>query len=134
MVRFYPVSPDYFENRGGMTRGALRRGIEPSDGDERPTGAPWSMRLMALRYFPDGERRRPDQWRKGNSGQPIEIVGVVRDAKYNNLREEVRQGSWSSGPLWQSPRSFEQSFSVRAATESLSTLAGPRKSAMRRSR
>jgi predicted permease len=116
VVRFNSVSPDYFETVGMPL--VAGRGIEQRDALNAPLVAVVNE-AMALRYFPNGNavgrivEERP--------GQPIEIVGVVRDAKYNNLREEVRHMVFR--PLWQSPGALN-SLEVRA-TESLSTLAGP---------
>jgi predicted permease len=120
-VRLNSVSPDYFETVG-MTLIA-GRGIEQRDAMNAPPVAVVNE-AMARRYFPNGNavgrivEERP--------GKPIEIVGVVRDAKYNNLREEVRHMVFR--PLWQSPGTLN-SLEVRA-TESLSTLAGPVRNAL----
>ena len=57
---------------------------------------------LARRFFPDGARRpqtialgRPGRGKTGapslrRRGRPLEIVGVVHDAKYNDLREDAK--------------------------------------------
>jgi predicted permease len=120
-VRFNSVSPDYFETVG-MTLVA-GRGIEQKDAMNAPLVAVVNE-AMASRYFPNGNA--VGRIVEESPGKPIEIVGVVRDAKYNNLREEVRHMVFR--PLWQSPGALN-SLELRA-TEPLSTLAGPVRNAL----
>jgi predicted permease len=113
-ARFNSVSPDYFETVG-MTLVA-GRGIEPRDAMNAPLVAVINE-AMARRYFPNGNA--VGRILEEAPGKPIEIVGVVRDAKYNDLREETRHMVFR--PLWQSPGVL-YSLEVRT-TEPLSTLA-----------
>src|SRR5262249_41243792 len=86
-VRFNSVSPGYFETVG-MTLVA-GRGIEDRDAENAPQTAVINE-AMARRYFsganPVGKTM---EIAVGPTRRPIEIVGVVRDAKYNNLRAET---------------------------------------------
>jgi hypothetical protein len=83
---------------------------------------------MARRYFPQGSPlgrtiEIPSNWRspfEAPKGKPIEIVGVVRDAKYNDLRVEVKPMFYL--PILQMPRSL-RSLEVRT-TEPSPVLAG----------
>jgi hypothetical protein len=73
---------------------------------------------LARRYFPNGKavgRMIED------SGRQIEIVGVVRDAKYMEMRGEVPYMIYR--PFWQSPGTL-RSLEVHT-TEPLSAVAGP---------
>jgi predicted permease len=120
IARFTSVSPGYFETVG-MTLVA-GRGIEERDAVNAPRVAVINE-AMARRYFPNGNAVGRTM---GNPGNPTEIVGVVRDAKYNELREEVKHMVYL--PLWQSPEALS-SLEVRA-TEPLSTLFGPVRNAL----
>jgi len=85
MTRFNPVSPGYFETIGmSLVAG---RGIEERDTENAPQAAVINE-AMARRYFPPGNAigRTMEITVGRTSGKPIEIVGVVRDAKYNDLR------------------------------------------------
>jgi len=120
-VRFNSVSPDYFETVG-MTLVA-GRGIEERDVMNAPLVAVVNE-AMARRYFPNGSA--VGRIVEDNPGKPIEIVGVVRDAKYNDPREEVKHMVYR--PLWQSPTGLNV-LEVRT-TEPLSAMAGPVRNAL----
>jgi ABC-type antimicrobial peptide transport system permease subunit len=77
---------------------------------------------MARRYFPGGSAvgRIIEINSDPIVGRPVEIVGVVRDAKYNNLRAEVRPMFYIS--IQQLPKSL-RSLEVRTA-EPIASLAG----------
>jgi predicted permease len=89
MVRYNPVSPAYF-GTVGMTLVA-GRGLEESDGPDAPPVAVINE-SMARRYF-GGSRALGKTFvlAGGPAGRnkPTQIVGIVHDAKYNNLREDV---------------------------------------------
>jgi hypothetical protein len=77
---------------------------------------------MARRYFSEGPLGRlieiPASWRspfEAAKGKPIEIVGVVMDAKYNNLRAETKPMFYL--PIEQMPRSL-RSLEVRTSVPS----------------
>ena len=88
-ARYNSVSPGYFETVGmSLVAG---RGIEERDAENAPQSAVINE-AMARRYFP---RANPvgkiiEITAGPTKGKPIEIVGVVRDAKYNNLRAETK--------------------------------------------
>src|SRR5262245_24628465 len=113
--RYTYVSPDYIETVGMKLVDG--RGIEQGDSMNAPPVA-LVNETLARRYFPNGKavgRMIED------SGKQIEIVGVVRDAKYMTLRGEVPYMIYR--PLWQSPGTLH-SLEVRT-TEPLSAIAGP---------
>jgi len=119
MARFNSVSPGYFETVG-MTLVA-GRDIEDRDAQGAPLVAVVNE-AMARRYFPGGNAL--GRIMEINAGPlphpPIEIVGIVRDAKYNNLRAEVKPMFYRS--FQQFPRSM-RTLEVRA-TEPSAGLAG----------
>src|SRR5262245_11604840 len=72
---------------------------------------------MARQYFPeiDPIGRRFSFSRNCDDGGGIEIVGVVRDAKYGSLKEEIRPAAYIPyvQPPWWAPDPM--TFSVRTA-------------------
>jgi predicted permease len=90
-ARFNPVSPGYFETVG-MTLMQGRR-LDTRDGASAPRVAVVNE-AMARAYFgpgsPLGRTFSIPVPRNLIKSDPIEIVGVVRDAKFNNLREDMR--------------------------------------------
>jgi predicted permease len=124
-VRFSSVSAGFFETVG-MTI-VQGRAIEQHDSENGPLVAVINE-LMARRYFPEGSPlgrtfEIPTNWRspfEASKGKPIEIVGVVRDAKYNDLRVDVKPMFYL--PILQMPRSL-RSLEVRTAEPS-AVLAG----------
>ncbi len=88
-AHFNSISPGYFETVG-MTMNA-GRGIEERDRENAPLVVVINEAL-ARRYFPAGKAvgRIMQINDEPIVGRPAEIVGVVRDAKYNNLRVDVR--------------------------------------------
>ena len=119
-VRFNSVSAGFFETVG-MTI-VQGRAIERHDSENAPLVAVINE-SMARRYFPQGSPlgrtiEIPTNWRspfEASKGKPIEIVGVVRDAKYNDLRVEVKPMFYL--PILQMPRSL-RSLEVRTAEPS----------------
>jgi predicted permease len=88
-ARFNSVSPGYFETVGmSLVAG---RDIEERDAENAPQAAVINE-TMARRYFPGANPvgKLMEITAGPTKGKPIEIVGVVRDAKYNNLRAEVK--------------------------------------------
>ena len=124
-VRFSSVSAGFFETVGmAIVQG---RAIQDHDSERGPLVAVINE-SMARRYFPQGSPlgrtiEIPSNWRspfEAPKGKPIEIVGVVRDAKYNDLRAEVKSMFYL--PIIQMPRSL-RSLEVRTAEPS-AVLAG----------
>ncbi|HEU4389401.1 MAG TPA: ABC transporter permease, partial [Blastocatellia bacterium] len=124
--RFNSISPGYFETVG-MTLVA-GRGIEPGDSEQAPTIAVINE-AMARRYFagrnPLGQTMEITAGRPV-SPKPIEIVGIIRDAKYNDLRAETEPMFYMS--IQQLPRSL-RTLEVRTA-EPISVIAGPVRNAL----
>ena len=78
------VSPGFFETMG--MRLLEGRDLEPRDLEPGEPTAVVVNEAFARRYFP-GERALGKGFSRVGNG-PQEIVGIVRDAKYNSLREE----------------------------------------------
>ena len=85
VARYNSVSPGYFETVG--MRLIEGRGIEDRDMQNSIAVVNESM---ARRYFAGARAvgRVMQLGRGPNAGKPVEIVGVVHDAKYNDLRKE----------------------------------------------
>jgi predicted permease len=119
-ARFNSVSPGYFETVGMSL--VVGRAIEERDAENAPLAAVINE-VMARRYFsgasPIGKVMEITE--EPAKGKPIEIVGVVRDSKYNNLRAEVKPMLYMS--LQQLPFALN-SFEVRT-TEPAAALATP---------
>src|SRR6266545_1782206 len=88
-ARFNSVSSGYFETVGMTLLNG--RGLEGRDTENAPEAAVINE-AMARRYFPGANPigKIMEITAGPTKGKPIEIVGVVRDAKYNNLRAEVK--------------------------------------------
>lgn len=124
-IRFSSVSAGFFETVGmTIVRG---RPINDQDSENAPLVAVVNE-SMARQYFPQGSVlgrtiEIPANWRspfEASQGKPIEIVGIVRDAKYNDLRADVKPMFYL--PILQMPRSL-RSLEVRT-TEPSAVLAG----------
>ena len=98
VVRTQRVTPDYFRTMG--TTMLIGRSFTPADTIDRPEVAVINE-TMALHYFgkanPVG---RHFGWSPQEPGK-IEIIGVVKDARYDNVREETPPMVYQS--LWQRP-------------------------------
>jgi len=112
-VRYNAISPGYLETIGmPLVDG---RSIEDRDAFDAPMVAVINE-SMARRYFygsrPIGRVMVIDVGRADNAppAKPIEIIGVVRDAKYNSLRQDTRPMFYV--PIAQLPRSL-RSLEVR---------------------
>jgi predicted permease len=85
-VRFVGVSPEYFETLGIPLLAG--RGFTSGD-DHQPYRVAILNQTMAKRFFgnesPIGKRLRMVE----TDRPPLEIVGVVADSKYKNLREQA---------------------------------------------
>jgi predicted permease len=111
MARFNAVSPGYFETVG-MTL-LEGRGIQDGDTANAPRVAVINQSL-ARSYFPDGRAlgRTIEIAVRSFKSPSVEIVGIVRDAKYNDLRADVKPMFFV--PLQQLPRRI-RGIEVRTA-------------------
>jgi predicted permease len=100
--RFNSVSPDYFETVGMSLKAG--RGIEERDRENAPLIAVINE-TMARRYFPNENaigRIIEITQIPSVRDKPIEIVGIIRDTKFNNLRAETKPMFYAS--IQQLPR------------------------------
>ncbi len=87
------------------------RGFTPADTEKAPLVAVINQ-AMAKRYF-GGSAALGRQFQEGAASPPFTIVGVVRDVRMNDLREEVTPMAWF--PLSQNPDEYLRSLDVRTA-------------------
>jgi len=123
VARYNSVSPGYFETVG--MRLIEGRGIEERDLQHSIAVI---NETMARRYF-SGARavgRILQIGRGPSAGKPIEIVGVVHDAKYNDLRKDPQPMFYV--PFAQIPRSV-RSVEVRTM-EPMAAIAAPVRQAL----
>jgi macrolide transport system ATP-binding/permease protein len=87
VARYNSVSPGYFETLGmRLLSGRL---LEERDNGVEAAGATVVNQSFARQFFPDGAPGNTILFGRGPSAKPLEIVGVVADAKYNNLRKDA---------------------------------------------
>lgn len=117
-ARFNYVSAGYLETVG-MTI-LEGRGIGEQDTSTAPRAAVINQ-SMARKYFPNGNPigRVMEIAEPGKRGRTIQIVGIVRDARYNSLRAEIKPMFYMS--IQQSPRTL-RGIEVRT-TEPASAIA-----------
>lgn len=109
------ISPSYF----GTVRTPLLAGRNFNDGDTKTAPLVAVVNeTLARRFFPAGDvlgkyfRIHPDP---GKPAPPIQIVGLVKDAKYESLREEAHATAYF--PIAQVTEPVEeQVFELRTAT------------------
>jgi predicted permease len=122
-ARYNSVSPGYFETLG--MRIVAGRTLEERDNHVNAPGATVVNDSFARQFFPSGAVGRTILF-GGRNGQRLEIVGVVRDAKYNSLRTAPK-------PLYYLPYAKMtrtlRSLEVRSA-QPMSALAGPIREAL----
>jgi predicted permease len=118
------IGPDYFKT----LETPVLLGREFTDADA--AGAPKVgiiNQAMARHFFGDanpiGHRFSIPGWRGDSSW--IEIVGVIQNAKYHNLREQAPPQAYV--PFLQAPESGTTTIEVRAATEPAGLAAGVRR-------
>ena len=121
-ARFNSVSPGYFETLGMTLLDG--RTIQPSDTRE-PLVAVINQ-SMARKYFPSGSAvgQSMEIGTANMAGKPIQIVGVVQDAKYNNVRAETRPMFFR--PIQQFPGRI-RAIEVRTSAPSSEVVASVRK-------
>ena len=120
---FNCVSPGYFQTLH-MT---LLAGRDFNNSDTKTsTSVAIVNQALARRFFPNinpiGKTFRIDDI-SGKPGPPIEVVGIVKDAKYESVREDADPTAFF--PAAQVPTFFEtETFELRTSTPP-STLVGP---------
>jgi predicted permease len=121
-ARFNSVSPGYFETLG-MT---LLEGRTIEQSDIREPLVAVINQSMARQYFPSGSAvgRSMEIGTANMVGKPIQIVGVVRDAKYNNVRAETKPMFFR--PIQQFPSRI-RAIEVRTSAPSSEVVASVRK-------
>ncbi|HLW76367.1 MAG TPA: ABC transporter permease, partial [Bryobacteraceae bacterium] len=109
---FNAVGPNYFETMGISPAGG--RDFTPGD-SASATHVAIVNETMAKHFFgkssPIGRIYRTREGR--DLGAPVEIVGVVKDAKYGDLREDTKPAAFV--PLEQADPATEVNFELRAA-------------------
>jgi predicted permease len=87
-ARYNSVSPGYFETVG--MRLLAGRLFEERDNAVAAAGVTVVNESFARQFFPRGAVGRTILFGRASSATPLEIVGVVADAKYNDLRAEAK--------------------------------------------
>lgn len=86
---YYQISPGFFRTMG--TRMVAGRDFEPRDDADSPAVAvvneTFARRILRVSSAADAVGRRI---RYGRGGQPVEVVGVVEDGKYQTIGEAPR--------------------------------------------
>jgi predicted permease len=114
VARFNCVSPGYFET----LRTPLLAGRNFNNGDTKTAPAVAVInQTLARRFFanmnPVGKTFRIVQF-SGQPSPPIEVVGLVKDSKYESVREEIQPTAFL--PATQAPAFFQaESFELRTA-------------------
>ena len=124
-ARYNSVTPGYFETLG--MRLVAGRTIEERDDVVGAPAVTVVNESMARRFFPDGAVGRTialtgPAWKD----RPVTIVGVVHDAKYNDLREDAKPLFFL--PYAQMTRSL-RALEVRTV-QPAAALAGPVREAL----
>ena len=123
------VGPRFFETMG-TPRVAGRDFGTPDEGPAVQTGAPTPSpavinQSLARRYFGNADPLGREFFLTHQPEQRFKIVGVVADARYGSLRENVRPTFYS--PFFRSPRNNWANFALRTAADpraTISVLAG----------
>ncbi len=98
---YFAVSPDYFKTMGiGLVKG---RAFTDRDGEDAPNVAIVSE-TMAKRYWPNQDPVGQRLTMGINNSGPREIVGIVRDVKGAELREQAQPQMYA--PFAQTPWPF----------------------------
>jgi predicted permease len=119
------VGPEYFETVGmTILRG---RGLTAQDGENAPRVA--VINETFARYFFDDEYPIGRRFSQGSDGSgQIEVVGVVKDAKYNSLREPALRTYYA--PYFQYPdRWGAANFHIRTEADPAGVIAAVRQAA-----
>jgi predicted permease len=117
------VGPNFFETMGIPI--LLGRGFGPQDDESAPKVAVVNE-VMARYYFPkDSPIGKRFGWGRPETSGQIEIVGLVKDAKYDNLRTSPPRTIYM--PLFQAPdQRRPMTFEVRTVGNPTSMIAAVR--------
>jgi putative ABC transport system permease protein len=115
------ISPGYFET----LRTPLLAGRSFNNGDtQKGTLVAIVNETLARRFFLNGEalgkyfRAQPEP---GKTAPPIQVVGIVKDAKYESLREEAHATAYF--PIWQiTEHAEEQVLELRTSARPLALV------------
>ncbi|HVO97235.1 MAG TPA: ABC transporter permease [Bryobacteraceae bacterium] len=122
LVYFNEVSPGYFDTLG--TALIAGRDFNAHDTPHSPKVA-LINETTAKRFFagqnPIGKRYRVEEGRRW--GDWVEIVGVVKDAKYGDLREEILPTAYVATTQDAKPNT-EITFELRAAADPAALISG----------
>jgi predicted permease len=121
------VGPGFFETLGIPL--VLGRAIEARDGLMAPKVAVVNEKLVQRYFHGDNPIGRMLQFGDDKRPDDFEIVGVVKDAKYNRLRDEAPPTAYMSYFQEQTVRSA-MTFEVRAAVAPRSLVAVIRQEAL----
>jgi putative ABC transport system permease protein len=128
LVYFNQVSDGYFDTMGIQL--VAGRDFNAHDTPESPKVAIINQ-TAADRYFagqnPIGKRYREDFGNK--MGDPVEIIGVVKDAKYGTLREEILPCAYVTASQVAKPRE-SVTFELRVAAGAPTSVVSAVKSAI----
>src|SRR6185436_7653634 len=119
------VSPEFFQTHEiALVQG---RGIGPQD--VLPNAPPVGVinETAARRYFP-GENPLGKRFGFAIEKTDYQIVGVVRDTKYNNVRAEIPPTMYNPFPRETTQSAF---FEIRTATAASGMIAAVRAAAQR---
>ena len=123
-VSFNQVSSRYFETLGiAMAAG---RDFNVHDTPASPKVAIVNQ-TMARKFF--GEANPLGKSFRGRKGDPIEIIGVVKDSKYGSLREEIEPTAYTAWSQNETPGML-MNFELRAARSAPTRLITGAKSAI----
>jgi predicted permease len=111
------VSPSFFETM--QLRVLAGRGFGAADGDAAPKVAIVNE-TAARRYFPDGAAVGRRFGPTPETNDTLEVVGVVSDAKYNNLREAAPPTMYV--PYAQNPPTSGVAFELRTTGDPLALV------------
>ena len=118
-IHWNQIGPDFFETLG--MRLLIGRGIDARDTATGPRVAVVNE-AMAKRFFPGQYPIGKRFWfGRDRSGTPMEIVGVVRDAKYASLREPAPPTAYVPYTQSRTPVS-SMCFEVRAAGDPMTLV------------
>jgi predicted permease len=123
-IHWNQVGPDFFETMGMSV--LIGRTIDARDTATAPQIAVVNE-AMARQFFPGQDPIGKRFWfGRNRTGPPMEIVGVVRDAKYASLRAPAPPTAYAPYTQSRTPLA-SMCFEVRAAGDPMALVAGIRR-------